>query len=162
MNRLTEYKPRKYSMFPYQLKDDELSTKLDSIHKLGQIEDLMEKYNINDLVELEIALDEYDHRYDDVQTRRVDENETHKYLVDILGFSREMSPTLRKIVTLLMAYKQGYVYTKNIKDELVKEEILSQVGLTTDGEWCVVTRKGFILDKDYGKTWWLVNDKESE
>lgn len=27
-------------MFPYQLKDDELSTKLDSIHKLGKLEDL--------------------------------------------------------------------------------------------------------------------------
>ena len=34
MSRLTKYEPRKYSMFPYQLKDDELSTKLDSIHKL--------------------------------------------------------------------------------------------------------------------------------
>ena len=40
MSRLTKYEPREYSMFPYQLKDDELSTKLDSIHKLGQLEDL--------------------------------------------------------------------------------------------------------------------------
>lgn len=43
--------------------------------KLGLIEDLMEKYNINDLVELEIALDYYEHRYDNVQTRRIDNNE---------------------------------------------------------------------------------------
>ena len=41
-------------------------------NKLGKIEDLMEKYNINDLIELEIALDYYEHRYDNVQTRRVD------------------------------------------------------------------------------------------
>lgn len=41
-------------------------------NKLGKIEDLMEKYNINDLVELEIALDYYDHRYDKVETRRID------------------------------------------------------------------------------------------
>ena len=40
MSRLTKYEPREYSMFPYQLKDDELSTKLDSIHKLGKLEDL--------------------------------------------------------------------------------------------------------------------------
>lgn len=44
-------------------------------YKLGKIEDLMEKYNINDLVELEIALDYYKHRYDNVQTRRIDNNE---------------------------------------------------------------------------------------
>ena len=42
MSRLTRYEPREYSMFPYQLKDDELSTKLDSIHKLGKLEDLEE------------------------------------------------------------------------------------------------------------------------
>lgn len=45
------------------------------MNKLGQLEDLMEKYNIDNLTDLEIALNYYDHRYDDVQTRRVDENE---------------------------------------------------------------------------------------
>lgn len=40
-------------------------------NKLGQLEDLMEKYNIDDLVELEIALDQYFHRYDKVETRRM-------------------------------------------------------------------------------------------
>lgn len=43
------------------------------MNKLGQLEDLMEKYEINDLTDLEIALNYYDHRYDDVQTRRVDD-----------------------------------------------------------------------------------------
>ena len=43
MNRLTEYKPRTNSMFPYTLKDEEVMTKLDSIHKLGQLEDLEEE-----------------------------------------------------------------------------------------------------------------------
>lgn len=38
--------------------------------KLGQLEDLMEKYNVNELWELEMILDYYEHRYDDVQTRR--------------------------------------------------------------------------------------------
>ena len=131
-------------------------------NKLGQLEDLMEKYEINDLTDLEIALLYYYHRFDDVQTERIDENETHNDLVDKLGCSLEIGPALRKIVPLLLAYKQGYVYTQNIKGELVKEEVLSQVGLNTKNEWCVVTRKSIILDKDYGKTWWLVSDKESE
>ena len=44
-------------------------------NKLGKLEDLLEKYEIEDLVELEIALDQYYHRYDNVQTRRVDKND---------------------------------------------------------------------------------------
>lgn len=44
-------------------------------NKLGKLEDLMEKYKINDLVELEIALDYYEHRYDKIETRRIDNNE---------------------------------------------------------------------------------------
>lgn len=38
--RLTKYEPSENSMFPYKLKDEELSTKLDSVHKLGQLEDI--------------------------------------------------------------------------------------------------------------------------
>lgn len=51
MNRLTEYKPRINSMFPYKLKDEELSTELDSIHKLGLLEDIEEELGI-DLITL--------------------------------------------------------------------------------------------------------------
>lgn len=47
MNRLTKYLPNINSMIPYRLKDEELSTKLDSIHKLGQLEDIEEKYKIS-------------------------------------------------------------------------------------------------------------------
>lgn len=42
---------------------------------LSIYEDLLEKYEIEDLSELEIALDQYYHRYDNVQTRRVNNNE---------------------------------------------------------------------------------------
>ena len=41
---------------------------------LSKYEDLMEKYKIEDLVELEMALDQYYHRYDKVETRRVNDN----------------------------------------------------------------------------------------
>ena len=41
---------------------------------LYALEDLLEKYEIEDLAELEIALDQYYHRYDKVETRRVDNN----------------------------------------------------------------------------------------
>ena len=44
------------------------------INKIGKIEDLLEKYEIKDLVELEIALNQYYHRYDKVETRRVNDN----------------------------------------------------------------------------------------
>ena len=50
MNRLTKYLPNINSMIPYRLKDEELSTKLDSIHKLGILEDIEEEFGI----ELEI------------------------------------------------------------------------------------------------------------
>lgn len=46
MNRLTKYLPNTGSMFPYRLKDEELSTKLDSIHKLGILEDIEEELGI--------------------------------------------------------------------------------------------------------------------
>lgn len=44
-------------------------------NKLGQIEDILEEYDIKDLAELKIALDYYNHRYDGVSTKRVITNE---------------------------------------------------------------------------------------
>ena len=42
-------------------------------NKLGKIEDLLEKYEIEDLNDLEIALCYYYHRFDGLHTERVDE-----------------------------------------------------------------------------------------
>ena len=53
--RLTKYEPNDESMFPYKLKDEELSTELDSLHKLGQLEDIEEEIGI-DLITLFKAL----------------------------------------------------------------------------------------------------------
>lgn len=64
MNRLT-YKELMSGYYP---NEDILDT--DCFDKLGQLEDLLEKYNVNELWELEMILDYYEHRYDDVQTRR--------------------------------------------------------------------------------------------
>ena len=47
------------------------------INKIGELEDLLEKYEIKDLSELEIALDQYYHRYDKVETRRVNDNDKY-------------------------------------------------------------------------------------
>lgn len=44
--RLTKYEPNDESMFPYKLKDEELSTELDSIHKLGLLEDIEDELGI--------------------------------------------------------------------------------------------------------------------
>ena len=46
MKRLTKYKPRN-SMYPYILKDNELITELDCIHKLGMLEDIEEELGID-------------------------------------------------------------------------------------------------------------------
>lgn len=62
MNRLTKFEKSPNSMFPYKLIDESLCTELDSIHKLGRIEDLMEKYQIKDIEMLEkiiVRHDEY-------------------------------------------------------------------------------------------------------
>ena len=56
MSRITKYEPTKDSMFPYKLKDDSLATQLDCVHKLGMIEDLMDKYKIQSISALEKRL----------------------------------------------------------------------------------------------------------
>lgn len=53
--RLTKYKPSDKSMFPYKPRDEELLTELDSIHKLGQLEDIEDELGI-DLITLINAL----------------------------------------------------------------------------------------------------------
>ena len=69
MNRLTEKIEDGFYVAPNIHNADELK------YKLGKLEDLLEKYEIEDLSELEIALDYYYHRYDKVETRRVDSND---------------------------------------------------------------------------------------
>lgn len=70
MSRLTE---KNAIIFSGRMCGKTLFTKV--YDKLWFIEDLMEKYDIEDLVELEIALDQYYHRHDKVETRRVDSDE---------------------------------------------------------------------------------------
>ena len=67
MNRLTRYdaKQKHYVRIASRLAVD---------NTLGKVEDLMGKYDIEDLTEMEIALDQYYHRYDKVETRRVASN----------------------------------------------------------------------------------------
>jgi hypothetical protein len=48
-----------------------------AIHKLGKLEDILEEYGIEDLTDLKIALDYYNHRFDGLHTERVDNDEQH-------------------------------------------------------------------------------------
>lgn len=41
------------------------------LERLAKIDKLLEEYEIDDLLELDLALFDYYHRYDDVETRRV-------------------------------------------------------------------------------------------
>ena len=45
------------------------------LERLAKIDKLLEEYEIDDLLELELALSDYYHRYDDVETRMVNINE---------------------------------------------------------------------------------------
>lgn len=72
MNRLTKKIENPQYMNDYELL---VAHNYHLYNKLGQLEDLMEQYNINDLAELKIVLDYYEHRYDKVETRRMDNNE---------------------------------------------------------------------------------------
>ena len=57
-------------------KPREMATILKNVSlKLANIEDLMEKYDIEDLTDLEIALDYYYHRFDGLHTERVGNDE---------------------------------------------------------------------------------------
>ena len=92
-------------------------------------------------------------------------NKYEENVINKLGKLEDLEEKLgcpiQKIVPLLLAYKQGYVYTKNIKDEFIKETVISQIGLTTNGEWCVVTKRSFIFNENYGKNWWLKKDEQT-
>ena len=47
-------------------------------NKLGKLEDILEEYGIEDLTDLKIALDYYNHRFDGgVYTERVGKDEQH-------------------------------------------------------------------------------------
>ena len=69
MSRLTHKVDEQYYPIVYQYGYD--NVRKDIYNKLGKIEDLMEKYDIEDLTDLEIALDYYYHRFDGVHTERV-------------------------------------------------------------------------------------------
>ena len=74
MNRLTrkvEYEGETFYSSPIGTKYDDLDQLIDVYNKLGKIEDLLEKYNVNELGELEMILDYYDHRFDGVHSERV-------------------------------------------------------------------------------------------
>jgi hypothetical protein len=57
--------------------DDDRLDGYDCIDKLGKLEDILEKYGIEDLTDLKIALDYYNHRFDGLHTERVGKNEQH-------------------------------------------------------------------------------------
>ena len=130
MSRLTKYEPRKYSMFPYQLKDDELSTKLDSIHKLGQLEDLEE--------ELGCPLDVVFKALKEGIIVCDDDNIDVSYKP--IEISLGVQLYLGKLTFVLKNFDQ------------VDAVICDSFGLNYFPD--------FWLLKDYQKTWWLKGDKQ--
>ena len=70
MSRLTNKMDEKYYPIMNQYGYD--NVRRDIYNKLGKLEDILEEYGIEDLTDLKIALDYYNHRYDGgVYTERV-------------------------------------------------------------------------------------------
>ena len=44
---------------------------INGMNKLGELEDILEEYGVEDLTDLKIALDYYNHRFDGLHTERV-------------------------------------------------------------------------------------------
>lgn len=47
------------------------------IQELGKLEDILKEYGIEDLTDLKIVLDYYNHRFDGLHTERVGNDEQH-------------------------------------------------------------------------------------
>lgn len=73
MSRLTHKLDEKYYPIMNQYGYD--NVRRDIYTKLGKVEDILEEYGIEDLTDLKIALDYYNHRYDGLHTERVGKNE---------------------------------------------------------------------------------------
>lgn len=163
--------------------------------KLGKIENLMEKYEIEDFVELEIALDQYYHRYDKVETRRVDNIDTVEEIKELIAkanaydtLSNELGCPLEVVFKALkegeIFVKKGYCigagetydlnknfYIQNISYDEITEEQLEECDYYKgyENSWKFIfyefdnygiAEKYLVNVKDYGKTWWLIGERE--
>jgi hypothetical protein len=136
-NRLTKFEKNPNSKFPYKLKDESLCTELDGIHKLGLIEDLMEKYNVKDLEELDKLL-----------TMATSYEELSKQI----GCPLEVVVKLAKQDELYCQFLNELQHHKRIKVDLKNGLVwyCKQVG----GHYAC--RQPL---SNYGKTFWLKEDK---
>lgn len=167
MKRITKYEPSKDSMFPYKLVDNELSTELDCVHKLGLIEDIMEKHNINDYRMLGFLLKEYE---------RISKQEVELYAD--LGMFQNENINLTKDIEKYWNLEEELGCSLEVVFKKVKEltiENWNQVHcLQYDYDeklWYIISYSlwddEFYQDrqyylKDYQKTWWLKGEENGK
>ena len=170
MSRLTKKDYKDWVYLTGTTLNEKASNHLNEInHKLGQLEDLMEQYSINDLTELKMALDYYE------QTKKVEkitanaEIDTFKEIQDLLTktniydkLSNELGYPLEVV---FKALKEGIYFNFNM---VLNEKFIETTNLSLKfslggfyclyfEQWCV----SYEIDlKDYGKTWWLKGDKQ--
>lgn len=147
MKRLTKYEPSENSMLPYKLKDEELTTELDSIHKLGQLEDLMEEYNIKTLEQVECSFIGFITDFTE---------EGREHIGELLKLEDELGIDL---ITLFSALKNGVWYkdykdSDNIKFTKDIEEHINWKELIVPAKYTHIS----LSFKDYGKTWALTKE----
>ena len=137
MNRLTVYKPQPNSMFPYQLKDEEIATELDSIHKLGQLEDIERELGV-DLVTLFKAIENgfYYIKNDEIHFCR--------WCIRVNYSLIEVSPCYAVKETTLQSCYYGDV---------------SELKQTKDAHYWDWDTSLYVKLKDYGKSWALTKEE---
>lgn len=120
--RLTKYEPNDESMFPYKLKDEELSTELDSIHKLGEAEDILEKHNVSSLSDLDNRLVVLE----TIKEKRVNVEEFIEMFEDWKGITYEEWIIYYEENGYYIQGNEDFDYNRLTKEEfdLLKEELL--------------------------------------
>jgi hypothetical protein len=150
-NRLTKFEKNPNSNFPYKLKDESLCTELDSIYMLGQIEDLMEKYGINSIKELEQRLDS-----------------ANQVVHELLGYKQLEEQIGCPLEVIFKALTNGFKFiVSNHKLGTLNQRVNQMIYCdyaylyypNDVKEWCISTINDYFYLKDYQKTWWLKEDK---
>ena len=156
-----------------------------AINKLGKLEDLMEEYNINSIEELELLINSHKKQEEKIIDLSADlgmfQNENINLTKDIEKYwniEEELGCPLKLLI-------RGFIDSNKLNDDLdYKQKIMvyncngkliegfemelsggEYIDIAVDGEdnnndYDIETIT--VKIKDYGKTWWLKEEKENE
>ena len=157
--RLTEKRPSNYYAFSKECPEPWTTN---CVQKLGQLEDILDKYEIDDMQELDDRLSTYkflaNHDYSTMP--REDLNSMIDKILSINKIEEELGIDL---ATLFKVLKNG-LYSSFIDKEnnkLVLKSLSLHLLETLDGFDCIFkdNDERVLFFKDYGKTWALTKEE---